>query len=234
MRSVATLAVIPARAGSIGLPAKHLRHIGGQPMIEHTVRAALAARSVTRVIVSTNDRAVARAARLAGAEVPFERPAALATTDAPTVQAIQHAVAWAEADGMTVDLVVTLQPTSPLRSAAEIDAAVALLRDASVRSAVSVAHLGLPVSVVGALKADRFVPAAASADRDARRQASPPAVRLTGGIYVTRRSLLAEDRLLDERPAALIVSQTSGIDVDTMEDLQAARRAWRAERRASS
>lgn len=232
MRSVATLAVIPARAGSIGLPAKHLRHIGGQPMIEHTVRAALAARSVTRVIVSTNDPAVARAARLAGAEVPFKRPAALATTDAPTVQAIQHAVAWAEADGMTVDLVVTLQPTSPLRSAAEIDAAVALLRDGRVRSAVSVARLGLPISVVGALDGPSFV-RAATAERDTRRQASRPAVRLTGGIYVTRRSLLAEDRLIDDRPAALVVAQSSGIDVDTMDDLRAARRAWRAVRRGS-
>jgi CMP-N-acetylneuraminic acid synthetase len=229
---MSTLAVIPARAGSRGLPGKHLRRIGGLPMIVHTIRAALGAASIDRVIVSTNDEAVARVARRAGAEVPFRRPAHLAEDGTPTQPVIAHAVAWAESDGTNVDLVVTLQPTSPLRDAGQIDAALRLLDGPGVRSVVSVAVLGLPTSVLGALMDGRFT--RALADEATRRQESPAAVRLTGGIYVTRRDLLREGRLLDEQPAALVVDPTSAVDVDTEDDLKAARRAWRAARRQRS
>jgi CMP-N-acetylneuraminic acid synthetase len=223
---VATVAIIPARGGSKGLPGKHLRLLGGQPMIAHTVRAACQARRIERVLVSTDDPAIARAARRAGAEVPFMRPAELAADDTPTHPVVEHAVAWLESQGQRVDLVVTLQPTSPLRGASQIDAAVALLDRSDARSAVSVAALDLPASVVGWLDGDRFL--RARDDRDARRQDSPPAARITGGVYVTRRDLLAEGRMLDERPAALLVDAATAIDVDTAADLAAARRALRA------
>ena len=220
------MAIIPARGGSKGLPGKHLRLLGGQPMIAHTVRAACQARRIERVLVSTDDPAIARAARRAGAEVPFMRPAELASDDTPTHRVVEHAVAWLESQGQRVDLVVTLQPTSPLRGASQIDAAVALLDRSDARSAVSVAALDLPASVVGWLDGDRFL--RARDDRDARRQDSPPAARITGGVYVTRRDLLAEGRMLDERPAALLVDAATAIDVDTAADLAAARRALRA------
>jgi CMP-N,N'-diacetyllegionaminic acid synthase len=232
MQPMSTLAVIPARAGSRGLPGKHLRRIGGVPMIVHTIRAALGAASVDRVIVSTNDEAVARVAGRAGAEVPFLRPAHLAEDDTPTQPVIAHAVAWAESDGTDVDVVVTLQPTSPLRDAGQIDAALMLLDGQGVRSVASVAALGLPSSVVGVLANGRF--RQRPPGDDARRQESPPAVWLTGGIYVTRRDLLREGRLLDEQPAALVVDPESAVDVDTEADLMAARRAWRSQRGAGA
>jgi len=225
MQAVLTVAVIPARAGSRGLPGKHLRLLGGEPLVAHTIRAALAARSVDRTIVSTDDPRVARVARKLGAEVPFTRPAELATDETPTLPVIQHAVDWLEASGAEVDLVVTLQPTSPLRAGAEIDAVVRLLADPAVGSAVSVAALGHPISVVGALREGRFV---AASSGEVRRQVSPPAVRVTGAVYVTRRSLLRAGRLLDDRPAAHLVAGPSAIDIDTGDDLTAARRAWRA------
>jgi CMP-N,N'-diacetyllegionaminic acid synthase len=225
---VSTLAVIPARAGSRGLAGKHLLLIGGAPMIVHTIRAAQAAGRVDRVLVSTNDPAVARVARRAGAEV-LSRPAALAQDDSPTLPVIQHAVRQAEANGDRFELVVTLQPTAPLRSAEQIDAAIALLGDASVRSAVSVAALGMPISVIGG-SADGRV-RLVERGIDVRRQASPPAVRVTGGVYVTRRDLLDEGRLLDDRPAALVLDDASALDVDTADDLALARRMWRVRRR---
>jgi CMP-N,N'-diacetyllegionaminic acid synthase len=228
---MSTLAVIPARAGSRGLPGKHLRRIGGEPMILHTIRAALDAASIDRVIVSTNDEAVARVARNAGAEVPFRRPDDLAADDTPTHPVIAHAVAWAEADGTHVDVIVTLQPTSPLRDARQIDAAMQLLAGRDVRSVVSVTELGVPSSVVGSLTNGRFRSSGTRAD--ARRQASPAAVRITGGIYVTRRDLLSEGRLLDDQPAALVVDSGSAVDVDTEDNLARARREWRAARHAA-
>jgi CMP-N-acetylneuraminic acid synthetase len=228
MRRVTTVAIIPARGGSRGLPGKHLRRLGGEPLIAHTVRAALEARRVERVLVSTDDRRIATVAERAGAEVPFLRPVALAGDDTPTLAVIRHAVEWLEARGAAVDPVVTLQPTSPLRDAREIDAVIALLDEPAARSAVSVAPLDLPASVVGWLDDGRF--AAAAAAGDPRRQASPPAVRITGGVYVTRRDLLAEGALLDDRPAAYLVDAASAIDIDTAADLWQARRLLRAAR----
>jgi CMP-N,N'-diacetyllegionaminic acid synthase len=197
-------------------------------MIVHTIRAGLRARSVDRVLVSTNDAVVARVARRAGAEV-LTRPDELGQEDSPTPPVIQHAVRHAEAGGDRYDLVVTLQPTSPLRTAAQIDAAVALLRDTPLRSAVSIAELGVPISVVGSLR-DGHV-RLVDRETDVRRQVSPPAVRVTGGIYVTRRDLLDEGRLLDDQSAALVLDAASALDVDTAADLATARRLWRIHRR---
>lgn len=224
---MSTVAIIPARGGSRGLPGKHLRLLGGQPLIAHTVRAALGARRVDRVIVSTDDAAIARAARRAGAEVPFLRPPELARDETPTLPVIQHAVEWLEAAGERVDVVVTLQPTSPLRGAAEIDAVIGLVERGPARSAVSVAPLGLPASVIGRVEEGRFVPALPPGG-DVRRQAAAPGARLTGAVYATRRDLLREGRMVEDRPAAHLSAPAAAIDVDSAEDLAEARRAWRA------
>jgi len=224
---VPTLAVIPARAGSRGLAGKHLRRIGGVPMLLHTVRAALAARRIDHVVVTTNDLAVARLAQASGAEV-IDRPAELATDDAPTISAVQHALRHAWADSGPFDVVVTLQPTSPLRTAAQIDEAVASLDAPDVDSAVSVVALDLPASVVGWVIDGRLrLQADATA---ARRQDSPPAVRITGGIYVTRRALVDRGELLGPAPVALLVDPSTAVDVDDADDLAEARRQWRRRR----
>jgi CMP-N-acetylneuraminic acid synthetase len=202
--------------------------IGGEPMIVHTIRAGLAASRADRVLVSTNDDGVARVSRRAGAEV-LSRPDELAQDDSPTLPVIQHAVQQAEAGGDRFELVVTLQPTAPLRTGEQIDAAIALLRDSSVRSAVSVASLDMPISVIGSSTDGRLN--LVGRDADVRRQASPPAVRVTGGIYVTRRDLLDEGRLLDDQPAALVLDDASALDVDTAADLAVARRLWRVRQR---
>jgi CMP-N-acetylneuraminic acid synthetase len=218
------LAVIPARGGSRGLPRKNLRRLGGIPMIAWTIRAARSAKRIDRIIVSTDDPEIARVAREHGAEVPFTRPADLATDATPTMAVVDHAVRELEAAGDRVSIVVTLQPTSPLRGAAEIDDAIGLMEQMGARSAASVAALDQPVSVLGRLEDEHFL-SIAPAGADARRQASPNAVRLTGAVYVTRRGLLAEGRLLDDRPAALLTSGPAAIDVDDERDLRAARRA---------
>ena len=226
MHAMPTVAIIPARGGSKGLPGKHLRLLGGEPLIVHTIRASLAARRVDRTVVSTDDPAIRSVALRAGADAPFLRPPELAADDAPTLGVIRHAVEWLEHQGQRVDLVVTLQPTSPLRGAAEIDQAVHLLDDPEVGSAVSVTTLEWPSTVIGRLRDGVFEPLVLPG-ADVRRQVAPPAARITGAVYVTRRSVLAGGRLLDDRPAACLASGASAIDIDSRADLVAARRAWR-------
>lgn len=221
------LAVIPARGGSRRLPGKHLRALGGIPLIAHTIRAALAASRVDYVLVSTDDPAIQAAAIAYGADAPFLRPDELSSDGAATAPVIFHAVGWYEQMAGPVSTVVTLQPTSPLRSALQIDDAVALLGDHAIDSVVSVAPIGLPMGVLGTVTDGRWMFAALPI-ADARGRARQETHRLTGGIYVSRRHVLRPDRLLGETIATLVVDEASAIDIDTIDDLRAARAAWRA------
>ena len=124
------LAVIPARGGSRGIPRKNLRRIAGKPMIAYTIQAALASRRVDQVVLSTDDPEIAQVARQYGASVPFLRPAALARDDTPTPPVVEHAVSHVEAGGGQVEVVVTLQPTSPFTGAPVIDQAIELREQA--------------------------------------------------------------------------------------------------------
>ncbi len=110
------LAVLPARGGSKGLPRKNVRLIGGKPLIAYSIEAARSSPLVTRVIVSTDDDEIAAVSRAWGADVPFMRPAELATDAAPTEPVLQHALAFVEeTERQPVDAVLFLQPTDIFR-----------------------------------------------------------------------------------------------------------------------
>lgn len=121
--------LIPARGGSKGIPRKNLAEVGGKPLLAWTVDAALAASELTRVVVSTDDDEIAATA---GVEV-LRRPAELSADDTPMLDVVRHAVAE-----LSPDVVVLLQPTSPLRRAEHVDAAVRLLLESGADAVVSV------------------------------------------------------------------------------------------------
>lgn len=221
-----TVAIIPARGGSKGLPRKNLRSIGGRPLIAHTIDAARTATLIDRVVITTDDEAIAAASLNAGAEVPFMRPADLATDNARTVDAVLHAVQELEATGCEVTEIVTLQATSPFRTAAMIDEAVAIMRASEADSVVSVAALPLPASVLGYVDDERWF-VRLGAFEDVRRQSAPRAFRLTGAIYGSTRATLAAGSLIGTRPAAIVLEGAAAIDIDTASDLAAARRQYR-------
>ncbi len=122
------LAVIPARGGSKGIPGKNIRLFAGHPLIVYSIAAGLQARTVTRVIVSTDAEEIAAVARQAGAEVPFMRPAEYAQDNTLDLPVFTHALRWlAEHEGYHPDVVVQLRPTSPIRPLTLVDDAVNLL-----------------------------------------------------------------------------------------------------------
>ena len=122
------LALIPARGGSKGIPRKNIRSFAGYPLIAWSIAAGLQAKSVSRVIVSTDDDEIAAVARELGAETPFLRPAEFAqdrTTDLPV---FEHALKWLEdIEGYKPEIVVQLRPTSPIRPRDCVDTAVSIL-----------------------------------------------------------------------------------------------------------
>jgi N-acylneuraminate cytidylyltransferase len=122
------LGIVPARGGSKSISRKNIRLMAGRPLVAYTIDAARASRRIDRLVVSTDDEEIARVCRDLGAEVPFVRPAHLAEDHVTDLPVFVHCLAWlAEHDAYRPDVVVHLRPTSPLRTAGHIDAAVDLL-----------------------------------------------------------------------------------------------------------
>jgi CMP-N-acetylneuraminic acid synthetase/SAM-dependent methyltransferase len=215
------LGVIPARGGSKGIPNKSLAIAAGRPLLAYTADAARAATRLTRVIVSTDDAAIADAARSVGLDVPFMRPASLAADDTPMLPVLQHAVQVMRECGFAADIVVLLQPTSPLRRAEHIDAAVDLLERSgadSVVSVVEVPHQFNPVSVLR-LDGDRLKPFV-DGPLVTRRQDKPRVVARNGpAVLAVRTSVLEDGSLYGDDCRALPMSRDESLDIDSPRDL---------------
>lgn len=129
-RPAEVLAIIPARGGSKGIPRKNIRNFAGHPLIAYSIEAGLMAKTVTRVIVSTDDEEIAAVARQYGAETPFLRPSEYAQDQTLDLPVFQQALSWlAEHENYHPDVVVQLRPTSPVRPPTLVDEAVCLLLD---------------------------------------------------------------------------------------------------------
>ncbi len=217
------LAVVPARGGSKGVARKNVALVAGRPLIEWTLAAARAATCVDRVIVSTDDEEIASVARTAGAEVPFVRPAALARDDTPGQDVILHALEYLRRDeGYSPEYVVTLQPTSPLRTAADIDAAVSLADSRAAPSVIGVSptpHSPFWMMYVDDDLAVRdFLP-----EDPPTRQQLPALFMINGAIYVTRADRLLETKsLYGPGTLAYVMPEERSLDVDSAWELNLA------------
>jgi CMP-N,N'-diacetyllegionaminic acid synthase len=208
--------VIPARGGSKGLPGKNLRVLGKLSLIGHAVASARESARLTRFIVSTDSPALADEARRHGAEVPFQRPADLASDEAGMVPVLQHAVRWLEATGARPDLVVTLQPTSPFRTGDDIDRTVAQVIDTGSDSAQTVTEAGYHPFFMKTLDGDRTVALFADGHKYVRRQDAPTVYQPSGAVYVTRRDvLMTEGRVLGADNRAIVQGFETAVNIDT-------------------
>ena len=227
------LAVVPARGGSKGVPGKNVRPFLGQPLISRTIQVARASRELDRLLVSTDDDAIAAASREAGAEVPFRRPAEFAGDASTTLEVLRHAALWVEQDSQRrLDAIVTLQPTSPFRRTEHIDAAIRLWRESGAPSVISVCRAEHSPYWMGNLEGDLFRPLLGEPHRHPQRQVLPDVFRLNGAVYVTsRKTLLEEGRILGDGTRALVMTEDESLDIDTELDftigeLIAARNGW--------
>lgn len=215
------LAVVPARGGSKGLPGKNLRLLGGKPMIAWTIEAAQASRRIDRVVVSTDCEEIAAVARQYGAEVPFLRPAELASDHARSFDALLHAIDWQEENGFVFDLVVWLQPTSPLRCGEDIDRAIELYFSRDAEAVVSVCETDhhpwwsntLPED--GCMR-DFLRPEALNSNR----QQLPAFFRLNGAIYLASPQFLKiNGSFYSDRTFAYVMPKGRSVDIDDAIDL---------------
>jgi CMP-N,N'-diacetyllegionaminic acid synthase len=215
------VALIPARGGSKGLLRKNLRTFRGTPLVAHAVATARQVGALHRIVVSTDDHEIADVARRAGGDVPFLRPADLATDETPTLPVVQHAVRWLEAHETSVDAVVLLQATSPLRTAQHVEAAIRKFVETGADSVTTVCAVDDNPYWMQRLDGDRLCPLMPEGRRYGRRQDLPPVYRLTGAVYVTRRDVVMEEgRLLGDDTRAIVVGRRQSIDIDDDFDLR--------------
>jgi CMP-N,N'-diacetyllegionaminic acid synthase len=222
---VSTLAVIPARGGSKGLPGKNLVPFLGRPLVTWSVEAGCGASLVDRVVVSTDDPDIADVARRAGAEVPFLRPPELATDDVPDFPVFEHALEWLERDdGYQPDLVVQLRPTSPLRPDGLVDGGIrTLMREPNADSLRAVCEAPANPYKMWRIENGRLVPLL-ELDLDEPynqpRQILPTAYWQIGVLDVIRRETLVEQHSMSgRRIIPIVVDAALAADIDDRESL---------------
>lgn len=223
---IRVLGVIPARGGSKGVPGKNVRPLGGQPLIGHTIAAARASR-LARVILSTDDAEIVRVGNALGVEAPFLRPPELATDGAKSLPVMLHALAACEAEeGRPYDAVMMLQPTTPLRRAADIDGAIELFERTGADSVISVVDVeGHHPARMKYLEGDRLVdpPFAEAYENQPRQELAPMYIR-NGAIYLTRRDVLVGGSFKGRDCRGWIMPAELSVNIDNALDFAYA--AW--------
>lgn len=220
------LAIIPARGGSKGVPRKNIRLVAGKPLIAYSIAAALGSSRLDRIFVSTDSEEIALVARDHGAAVRM-RPAALAEDHTSTLAVLQHHVRELAAEGYAPDAVMTLQPTSPLRTSRHIDDAIAqFAADTAADSLVSciaVPHIFHPRSVMQR-DADGYLEPFLGETGPTRRQEKEAVFARNGAaVYITRTPQLAH-YVFGGRLLPFAMSEADSLDIDTEDDLAAADR----------
>lgn len=215
--------VIPARGGSKGLPGKNIAILAGKPVLAYTIEAALKSKVLDRVILTTNDKKIADIGKRYGAEVPFIRPAYLAKDATHTPPVIEHAVRFLEKDGYKVDIVVTLQPTSPLRKPEHIREAVKKIMETNADSVISVCE-SYPPWWLMRFKGEKLVPFLKH-DKDylilEKQQLPFKAYKINGAVYVTKRDVLRKKGVIIAKNCnAVVMNEESSLDIDTAIDLK--------------
>jgi N-acylneuraminate cytidylyltransferase len=225
-----TLAIIPARGGSRAIPRKNLVMLDGKPLIVHSIEHAQQARSISRVVVSTEDEEIARVALAAGAEVPFFRPVELAGDEVLDQPVFAHVLAkLEELDGCKPEFVVHLRPTAPRREPAWIDDAIQLLANDpqadSVRSVSAPSQHPYRMFRIGT---DGYLDPLMKHEHPEpyllRRQDLPPLYYYNCVIDVTRpRTILEMQSMTGARIRPYVMNPEDVLDIDTPLDLRIAR-----------
>lgn len=230
MKAGPALALIPARGGSKGIPGKNLRLLGGRTLIDYAAAAARDSGVVDRAVLTTDSEQIAAIGRGAGLDVPFLRPASLAADDTPMQPVVEHALAALAEDGFVPDIVLLLQPTSPLRTPDHLRRAVTALRETNADSVVSVVELPRHLSpdYVMRIEAGELKPFLSEGARVTRRQDARRAYVRDGTVYAFwTRTLRDTGTIYGHRAVPLLVDAADSVTIDSPADWEAAERVMR-------
>jgi CMP-N-acetylneuraminic acid synthetase len=220
------LAIIPARAGSKRLPKKNSKLLFNKPLVEWTIEAAKQSKALTDILISTDCKDIAKIAEECGLPVPFLRPKEYSSDQSTAIDVIEHAISYLKSMKKRYDYIVWLQPTSPLRTAEDIDGAIATLMNKNADAVISVCecdHSPLWSNTINTdASMDNFL--SPFVKNNPRSQALPDYFRLNGAVYIARTDKLLQERsfFLDTNVFAYKMSKESSIDIDSHLDFKLA------------
>ena len=212
------LAVIPARGGSKGIPHKNIYPLCNKPLIEYTIEAAIKSRVFEDVVVSTDDEDIAVISKNVGAWVPFSRPAELSGDDTKSVDVVIHTIEYLKSIGKSYDIIVLLQPTSPLRDDVDIRNAVEYFLHNNIRSLASVSETINPL-LIRSLTDNNQMCKLLNANSSIRRQDMKKYYRINGAIYINYIEDISESTSFNDNETAFIMSNQHAVDIDDMQDM---------------
>ena len=220
------LGLITARGSSSSIPKKNIALLAGRPLVSYTIEAAKKSQLLTRTIVSTDNEEIATICRQSGVEVPFMRPAELAQHDTPHIPVVKHALQWLkENTNEEYDYVMILQPTSPLRTAEDIDIAIKKVVDTGADSVMGMIELTDfdPVKIKKIDTEDIILPMfAEEGPQSARRQAGAKAYKRNCAIYLTKTEHIMNNDLFGPVSRAYIMPAERSLDINEPFDLKLA------------
>lgn len=217
------IAIVPARGGSKGLPGKNIKPFCGKPLIGWSIEAGRASRYIDEIMVTTDSEEVARVAREFGARVPFMRPAALAADTSTSIDVVKHALDfYTDELGQRFDLIVLLEPTSPLRTAEDVDGALRMLLDRpDAKAVVGVAKTESqnPAFLVKRDDSDFLVGYEDPGMKPLRRQEIKDVFYLEGSVYVSWiDALRAENSFYHRRTLGYEFPKWKALEIDDVYD----------------
>lgn len=215
------LGLIPARGGSKGVPRKNIRVLGRKPLIAWTIEAAMQSQLLDRIILSSEDEEIIEVARSCGCEVPFVRPAELAADNSTALATALHAL---QSLAEEYEYLVLLQPTSPLRTAEDIDGCIRMCHSRNAPSCTAVCQpRQSPYWMFSRNQEGYLVPLLRDAENISRRQDLPPAYVVNGAVYVAKTSWLRKTMsFVTEETLAYEMPEERSIDIDTELDFKLA------------
>mgnify|MGYP001205401861 CR=1 FL=1 len=218
------LGLVIARGGSKGLPGKNLLTLGGLSLTARAVKAGLESQYIDDVIISTDDEAIAKEAEDAGCEVPFLRPAELASDSSKSIDVIRHALTTLKKSGRIYDVFVLLQPTTPLRSSKHIDDCLELYSEKCADSVVSVTEAEHHPLWMNTLPDDMSMKDFIRAEAEnVNRQDMPTYYRINGGVYaVSCEYMFKTGKLYSDKSYAFVMDSKSSVDIDSKLDFKIA------------
>ncbi len=212
------LCTICARGGSKGVPRKNIKELNGKPLIYYSINQALKWGKANKVVVSTDDEEIADIARYYGAEVPFLRPKELATDNAGKLDVIKHVVNYYENKGERFDIVVDLDPTSPLRSLNDLENALNLFLKNKPNNLYSVCE-ARKNPYFNMVELDEYNKSHISKKLDndvLSRQTAPKVYEMNASIYIYNKNFLINTNTIhSDNTIVYIMSKERSIDIDS-------------------
>lgn len=210
------LAIIPARGGSKRLPGKNTMNFNGKPLIAYSIELALRFSAISKIIVSTDCEEIAMVSEQYGVPVDELRPSYLASDEASSIDVLNYHIQELEKKGFKSDLILVLQPTSPLRTLDDLTAAKKLLDETSANSVVSYTKETHPIFWHKFIGNDYSISNVFSESSKPSQATYYP----NGAIYLAKSELIKLGKVTDETSRALIMPRERSVDIDTIEDFR--------------